>query len=141
MQQHHARVVSLIEHVGRMMKGRMCDFNPDEYKLTFNQIRLLDLLVRNDRMAMADIAEALKVTPASATSVVNRMVGAGWLARSGDENDRRKVWISITPERKDRFLNMQDEHRKAMLAFTSVLNEHQLKDLADILQTLVDRNS
>ncbi len=137
----HARVVSLIEQVGRLIKGRICDFNADEYKLTFNQIRLLDTLAQEGQMAMADIAGALRITPASATSLVNRMVNAGWLFRSGDPKDRRKVWIAIQEDRKQQFLHRQEQHRQEMLKLTGVLDEKQLAQLATILQTLVDRNS
>lgn len=137
----HSRVVSLIEQIGRMMKEHVCDINAEECKLTVNQVMVLHLLDARERLAMADIAQALHITPASATSLVNRMVDSGWLARAGDPNDRRKVWVSIHPDRKESVVKRKEEHRRKMQAFNSVLSEEQLKQLADILQVLVDRNS
>lgn len=137
----HSRVVSLIEQIGRMMKEHVCDIDAEECKLTVNQVMVLYLLDARDRLAMADIAHALHITPASATSLVNRMVDSGWLSRAGDPNDRRKVWVSIHPDRKTSVIKRKEEHRRKMQEFNSVLSEDQLKQLADILQVLVDRNS
>lgn len=135
------RVVSLIERVGRMLQSCHVGFGEEERSLTINQVILLKALSSAGRMAMADIAQALRITPASATSLVNRMVKSAWLERSDDPSDRRKIWVSIPASRLERWHALEDQHRAAMVKFNGVLSQEEQHQLAAILETLISRNS
>ena len=135
------RVVSLIERVGRMMQACHVAFSEEESSLTINQVILLKVLSAAGRLSMADIAQALRITPASATSLVNRMVKSGWLERSDDPTDRRKIWVSIPSSRLAGWKSLEDQYRAAMVKFNSVLSQEEQRQLASILETLISRNS
>lgn len=137
----HLLVARLMEQTSHMIKQRMCDINDEASKLTLKQLLALDLIGRKERLRMADIATELNITPASATSLVNRLVVAGWLTRSEDSTDRRSVWIQLHPDRKTQVDIRRQQRRNRIIEFTQVLSDEQLQQLADILQTLVARNS
>jgi DNA-binding MarR family transcriptional regulator len=135
------KVVGLIENVGRLMQACATDLGEEDRSLTVNQVFLLKILSVSKRMTMADLAQSLRITPASATSLVERMVKSGWLERSDDPSDRRKVWISIVPSRLEQWEKQEKKHRDSMVKFNSVLSESELKQLASILEHLIKRNS
>jgi DNA-binding MarR family transcriptional regulator len=65
--------------------------------LTPGQGRALSVLERaGGPLRMAELAEALRVVPRSATSVVEGLEGAGLVRREIDPGDRRSVLVSLT---------------------------------------------
>lgn len=60
------------------------------------QMDTLDLLAREPRWRMGDLAEALRVDPSTATRAVQRLVGAGFAERRASEEDGRVVHVVIT---------------------------------------------
>ena len=45
---------------------------------------------------MKEVASFLAITPPSATALINNLVGAGYVQRYLDKNDRRIVHLSLT---------------------------------------------
>ena len=132
------QLLRLFEQVGREMHNKVCDpDNEFSQKFTFSQIRLLRFLSHAKKSSMADIAEHLLITPASATSAVDRLVQLHWLNRINDEQDRRKVLVSIHPDKvKDWKAHSQDQ-LKRLTEFLNVLDSKQKSKLINILQSLV----
>jgi DNA-binding MarR family transcriptional regulator len=65
--------------------------------LTPGQGRALSVLERaGGPLRMAELAEALRVVPRSATGVVEGLEGAGLVRRDTDPGDRRSVLVSLT---------------------------------------------
>lgn len=63
--------------------------------LTLSQYRVLVFLAQRNRPA-TDVAALLGVTPSTVTSVVDGLVGRGFVDRSSDPADRRRVVLSLT---------------------------------------------
>lgn len=63
--------------------------------LTLPQYRVLVFLAQRQRPA-TDVAALLGVTPSTVTSVVDGLVSRGFVERSTDPEDRRRVVLSIT---------------------------------------------
>jgi DNA-binding MarR family transcriptional regulator len=66
--------------------------------LTFTQLRALSVLSRKQPQRMSDLAEALAMTPASASALIDRMDQRGFVTRRSDPDDRRTVLVE--PSRK-----------------------------------------
>lgn len=65
--------------------------------LTPGQSRALSALDRAGRpLRMAELAEALRVVPRSATGVVDGLVEAGLVERAADPANRRSVLVGLT---------------------------------------------
>ncbi len=66
-----------------------------EAELTLPQYRVLVFLDSGKRPA-TDVASLLDVTPSTVTSVVDGLVSRDLVQRGEDENDRRRVILSLT---------------------------------------------
>ena len=69
--------------------GAAFDLNPTER-------RCLAVLAEGPKPAKA-VAEATGLTAAAVTSLIDRLAARGFVVRDRDEQDRRKVAISLTP--------------------------------------------
>jgi DNA-binding MarR family transcriptional regulator len=64
--------------------------------LTFTQLRGLSVLARKQPRRMSDLAEALEMTPASASALIDRMDQRGFVTRRSDPEDRRTVLVELS---------------------------------------------
>jgi DNA-binding MarR family transcriptional regulator len=69
--------------------------NPDD--VTLPQYRTLVVLTFGGPRRLADLAEALRVSPSTATRMCDRLVRKELVSRTRDELDRREVKLAITP--------------------------------------------
>jgi DNA-binding MarR family transcriptional regulator len=70
---------------------------PSEPRVTLAQFRALTLLDGEEGMRSADLADALGVSPSTATRLCDRLVRAALVNRVASEDDRREVRLSLTP--------------------------------------------
>jgi DNA-binding MarR family transcriptional regulator len=70
--------------------------------ITFARYEVLRLLSfsREGRLPLSVIGERLMVHPTSVTNAIDRLVAGGLVDRTPDEQDRRRVYASLTPEGK-----------------------------------------
>jgi DNA-binding MarR family transcriptional regulator len=64
--------------------------------VTLPQYRTL-VVLSHDKRRLADLAEALSVSPSTATRMCDRLVRKGLITRNRDEIDRREVNLEVTP--------------------------------------------
>jgi len=64
--------------------------------LTFTQLRGLSVIARRQPMRMSDLAEALDMTPASASALIDRMAQREFVTRRSDADDRRTVLVELS---------------------------------------------
>jgi DNA-binding MarR family transcriptional regulator len=65
-------------------------------------INEFEVLLRLDRvptpgLRLGDLNPAVRLTQPSLSRLIGRLEQQGWLARSGDPNDRRGVLVTLTP--------------------------------------------
>lgn len=72
------------------------------FGITFARYEVLRLLSfsREGRLPLSVIGERLMVHPTSVTNAIDRLVAGGLVDRTPDEQDRRRVYASLTPEGK-----------------------------------------
>jgi DNA-binding MarR family transcriptional regulator len=80
---------AMVEVAVRSLAG-----SPDQ--ITLPQFRTLVVLHYGGSRRLADLAEALGVSPSTATRMCDRLVRKGLVARTRDDLDRREVNLSIT---------------------------------------------
>ena len=64
--------------------------------LTFTQLRALSVLARKQPQRMSDLADALDMTPASASALIDRIDQRGFVTRRSDPDDRRTVRVELS---------------------------------------------
>ena len=65
--------------------------------LTEGQLHVLEYLLQHERIKPSDLIEYLATTPAAVTTILDRMEKNGLIERERDKQDRRIVWIHVTP--------------------------------------------
>jgi DNA-binding MarR family transcriptional regulator len=101
--------------------------------VTPTQLRILVLVERTPGTNLSTIAEALDVHPSNATRAVDRLVRAGFVARTESERDRRNLVLTITDEG-EALLHRVMKHRRQ--AFERVLRQMDPDDRESLAAAL-----
>lgn len=64
--------------------------------------RCLDVLDQDGPVAAGRLAERSGLTPAAVTAAIDRLERKGYVRRSGDPTDRRRVLVGLTPLARER---------------------------------------
>lgn len=81
-------------------------------EVTLSQYRSLVVLASRGPQGVAALAEALKVTPPTASRLCERLVRKGLVRRRTDRNDRRQVRVALTSAGR-RLVDLVTERRRA----------------------------
>lgn len=92
----------LVNRLNRRLKS---DLRP--YGLTIANWRILAILVVTEAVTMNQIAEWAMIEQPTASRMIDRMEAQGLLVRRKDENDGRIRSISLTPDGRDVYFQVQ----------------------------------
>jgi DNA-binding MarR family transcriptional regulator len=130
---------ALFLQVGRMA-GSVHHGPGAESGFTPTQFMMLAWLAHHDGAApMSELADALGISMAGATGVVDRLVHAGAVARDRSEEDRRLVLVALTDMGRDR---IEWARHQAFLRFrrlTESISVADLEALTRILRVIVEK--
>lgn len=70
------------------------------YGISISQSHILDVLTEEGDLTMQRLAKRMFKSVSTMTRVVAQLVRRGYVKRRQDPEDRRAVWISITPQGK-----------------------------------------
>jgi DNA-binding MarR family transcriptional regulator len=76
-------------------------------KLSRTDMRCLDLIGRLGPMTAGHLAEESGLTTGAVTFILDRLEEAGMVTRRRDTEDRRRVWVEIVPEARERLAGLQ----------------------------------
>jgi DNA-binding MarR family transcriptional regulator len=76
-------------------------------KLSRTDMRCLDLIGRLGPMTAGRLAEEIGLTTGAVTFILDRLEEAGMVTRRRDTEDRRRVWVEIVPEARERLEGLQ----------------------------------
>lgn len=88
-------------------------------------IQTLRFVAQNPDCRLAVLASFLGVVATTASSVVDRLVDRGFIARRRPEKDRRSIALSLTDEGKDAFRRLETEERATMKLMLDALPEDE----------------
>lgn len=109
----------------------------DPLGLTYPQYLVLASLAQDDGQGMGQLGAQLRLESNTLTPMLKRMEGAGWITRSRDLRDDRKVRLQLTEA--GRTLAASATHIPRAFAEKTGLELSQIQDLRDILAILRDR--
>lgn len=105
------------------------------------RVHVLDYILQNKNIGMNELAKFLSITPPSATSIVNKLVRSGVIARVADRHDRRKVLLVVTAKGKTMLKKGKNHIEEHMGKIFSVLNSQELDQLIHLVKKLVETHS
>ncbi len=89
-------------------------------ELSLTQLHAILEIEKKGPLSMSRLAELLGVSPPSASVMVDRLVEKGVLVREHSTEDRRKVVVTISPEIKQ---NFQDIERVLLTFFVNLVKK------------------
>lgn len=101
------------------------------------QFILLNLLSNSNKMKMNEIAGHLKVSLPAATGLVERLVVLDVLERSGDEKDRRVIYISLTQKGRQILKKVMETRKLAITEIFGNLTDEERTAYLHIIKKLV----
>lgn len=100
--------------------------------ITGSQFIVLKKLGDRGKVTVTEVAEELCVSLSAITALADRLCKAGYITRSRDQQDRRLVWLELTPEGKEILDLCQDTRRKVVKKYFGQLPESDLEKLIEI---------
>ena len=86
----------------------------DEAEIHPSQAQALLHLVDHGPLPMQEFSRGLCIAPSTATRIVEQMEKAGWVARSGDPQDRRRVLIHLLGSGEERAWTLEEKARDGL---------------------------
>ncbi|MFD3702035.1 MarR family winged helix-turn-helix transcriptional regulator [Nocardia sp. NPDC058658] len=105
--------------------------------LTPHQARALRVTGEHDGLRPSAIADALRISPRSATEVVDALEEAELVTRQPDPTDRRAILVSVTALGKRTLSTLAEARAKDADDFFGRLTDRERDALRDILGKLV----
>ncbi|WP_232318009.1 MarR family winged helix-turn-helix transcriptional regulator [Neomicrococcus aestuarii] len=108
------------------------------FDLTPHQWRTLSMVSRHEEGCprLRDVADSLRITPRSATDVVDQLEAKNLITRQPDPTDRRAILLNITAEGKKLIDEVGAIRREQSDEFFSALNAEEKEQLSSILRKL-----
>ncbi|WP_278264548.1 MarR family transcriptional regulator [Nocardia sp. AG03] len=104
--------------------------------LTPHQARALRVAGEHDGLRLSAIAEALRISPRSATEVIDALQQAGLVTREPDPTDRRAVLVTVTDHGSRTLTTLSEARTREADEFFARLNDQERANLREILAKL-----
>jgi DNA-binding MarR family transcriptional regulator len=130
-------VIEAIIHASRAMVGiAIRSLTECGESVTLPQYRTLVVLADGGPRRLADLADALGVSPSTATRMCDRLVRKGLITRARDELDRREVNLEVTPAGRTTVLEVINRRRSDVCALLTSIPVGTRRKLVDSLRLL-----
>lgn len=101
--------------------------------LSPGQPKILEFLAQYGEHEQKDIAEYCEIEPATVGNILLRMENAGLIDRRNRPNNRRSLYVSLTPKGEEMAKIMQDVFAEAENQITAGLTDDERKVLYQLL--------
>lgn len=102
------------------------------------QFGLLMMLSAHGSKSLKDLAECFTMSPSAATQLVDGLVKDGLVRRTEDENDRRKVEVSLTPAGVTKLQAAQKSRLASLTKMMEPLTDAELAQLRVLQKKITD---
>lgn len=131
--------VRLISGVNRQIEQSM-EARLKPQGVSIEHYRVLDALVRENGMAMSDLARQVFVDGPTLTKIIDRMIASSDVYRAPDPNDRRKVLIFLSQRGQARFQELHGLLTADVEGIMPSLGRDASNTLKHLLQSVSQRN-
>lgn len=134
-EEYESGIAEEIMHVSRRLFQRGAQMM-ENMNIGVGQVPILKLLAENGTMTQRQIAEEIRVTPATICGTIKRMERAGLIQRASAESDGRVTCISLTDEGRERaqqaMAMIERSHRELMHGFS----DEELRQMQDFVRRM-----
>lgn len=121
--------------VVRASESHLRDYLRVTHETTLPRFDVLAALYRRrEGVTMSELSRMLLVSNGNATAVVDRLENDGLVQRTPSENDRRTVFVALTPDGLARFETLAVGHEREVDRLFAGLSEPELDILTDVLK-------
>jgi DNA-binding MarR family transcriptional regulator len=103
--------------------------------LNRTDLRCLDLILAKDPMSAGELTRAAKLSPAATTTAIDRLERAGFVTRSRDAVNRRRVLVAATEAARAAEREVYGPLGEAGTSALQRYSEEQLAVINDFLET------
>ena len=103
-------------------------------KLSRTDMRCLDLIGRLGPMTAGRLAEESGLTTGAVTFILDRLEQASMVTRRRDTEDRRRVWVEIVPDARDRLEDLQQPVAEEMRQVAQRFKADELEIVRDFMR-------
>ncbi|WP_078554023.1 MarR family winged helix-turn-helix transcriptional regulator [Bacillus alkalicellulosilyticus] len=107
-----------------------------EIGLTPEQLYVLNLLSKNEKITSSHLANELNVKPSAITAMVDRLVKHEYVERLRDDKDRRVVYIALSEQGKEILVKSENKRNEIMEKYVTQLEEIELEQLVVVFEKL-----
>src|SRR5205809_2558932 len=125
-----AALMEELEHAMRRSSAQGVIFGQtvaNSVGISGSDLECLDFLNLEGRVTAGRLAEVTGLTTGAITGVVERLEKAGLVRRERDEKDRRKVFISVVPERAMKIGQLYVPMQQAMEKVFGAYSDEELR--------------
>jgi DNA-binding MarR family transcriptional regulator len=109
----------------------------EEFKnITNNDMHVIEAIGAGEGNNMSTIAKKLKITVGSLTTAMNGLVNKKYVVRHRSEEDRRVVYVRLTPLGIKAYRYHEDYHKKMTEAIIEKVGEKDLPTLTNMVEAL-----
>jgi DNA-binding MarR family transcriptional regulator len=109
---------------------------PEGERLGEGQYRALHVLCEEGPMTVGNLAEHCHVADPTISKMLRSLEQGGWLVRQTDPENRRLVWVSVTPAGRELYAHLQAHFERALASVLAPLTGEQLRDLIKAFEHL-----
>lgn len=106
--------------------------------ITNNDMHIIEAIGLSGRNTMSMVAKKLGITAGSLTTAVNGLVNKKYVVRKRSDEDRRVVFIGLTPKGVKAYEHHKDYHRQMTNAVLEKLDEDEIPVLLKTLNGLTE---
>ncbi len=104
--------------------------------LTISQFGVLEVLYHLGSLSQSAIGAKLLKSGGNMTLVIDNLVKHGYVKRRRCENDRRVIWVDLTPSGRAKIQSVLPVHIAAIVAEMSILSADEQSALGRLLRKL-----
>jgi DNA-binding MarR family transcriptional regulator len=105
----------------------------DTIGMNRTDMRLIDLLDREERLTAGELAARTGLTTGAITTAIDRIEQAGFARRVRDTDDRRRIYVEANPEGLARASDLYSEHAQLAEDLYHRYTEEQLQLLLEFV--------
>ncbi len=94
-------------------------------KISLPQMIALDYASHHPKVTMTDLSKVLSIQLSSTTVLVDRLIRQKMLTRERDDQDRRLVWVAVTPKGKKVISQILEQKRRSIKDIFGLLTDRE----------------
>ncbi|MUT65610.1 MarR family winged helix-turn-helix transcriptional regulator [Paenibacillus sp. NEAU-GSW1] len=121
----------LLRSINQEWKKRM------PHNLSYTQFKLMFRLHNEEKLKVSELAELMGLTSGAITGVVDKLIDEGYVTRERATDDRRVVYVEISPQGKTMIEELLESQSESISAMFNRLPDEDIQHLKRIFAQLL----